>query len=271
MTPPISICIATDNKAQTLGAALESARRCPWCAELLVLDSGSTDGSHAIAQALADRVEDHIWTSYSQSKKRMVDMAQHRWVFILDADEEITEELAAEIAQLTEADFQRHPIFSMPRRNYVLGRHVKAWDPDRQDRLIDRCRVVWPDKAVHDERLPTEGSVRALKGVLLHNAHVNEFSDYFDGERYARRTLAIAQEMYRKGRRATWLTLLTRPILDFMKYYLLKGGIWQGSFGILIAYKAAVSTQLKYACLWNLQQSNAVDPARKSDDGATAV
>lgn len=224
-----------------------------------MLDSGSTDGSRAIAEELADRVEDHQWTNYSASKKHMAERATHPWVFILDADEQITEELAAEIAALTEAEFQKHPIFSMPRRNFLMGRHVKAWDPDRQDRLIDRDRVTWPDKAVHDERRPTEGTVRQLRGHLLHNAGVDEFTDYFEGERYASRTDAIAKQMYRKGRRATWLTLMCRPPLDFLKYYLLKGGIFQGSFGILIAQKAAFSTQLKYARLWHLQQQKDVD------------
>ena len=257
MAPSISICIAACNEAGKIEHALRSARACAWCSELLVFDSGSTDQTVEVARAIADRVEHHVWTTYSDSKRRMCEAAAFDWVFILDADEQITPELAAEIAELDDAHFQRHPVMTMPRRNFVMGRHVRAWDPDRQTRLIDRTRVHWPERAVHDARMPTEGSPRRLTGALLHNAVVDEFADYFDGPRYAARTEALAQELFDRGVRVGLVGLLFRPMFAFLKYYLLKGGIFQGSFGLLIAQKASCSTQLKYARLWYLQQQAA--------------
>jgi (heptosyl)LPS beta-1,4-glucosyltransferase len=184
-------------------------------------------------------------------------------VFILDADEQITPELAEQIGRLDEAALGQHPIVTMPRRNYLLGRYVRAWSPDRQTRLIDRRRVHWPDRAVHDSRVPTEGRPLHLSAPLLHNAQTDDWSDYFDGPRYARRTEAIAREMHRRGRRVGFLGMLLRPWAAFVKFFLLKRGFLDGTHGLLIAQKAAVSTQLKYARLWHLQQQGdtAEDPA----------
>lgn len=261
MAPPISICIATDNKISTIGSALASARACTWCAELLVFDSHSTDGSYEQAQQMADRVERHEWTTYADSKRRMTEAATHDWVFVLDADEQISDALRDEIAGLDNAAFKQSPLMTMPRRNYLMGRHVLAWDPDRQDRLFDRRRVTWPDRAVHDYRLPTEGKIRRLRGPLLHNAQVDDFTDYFEGERYQRRTEALARQMLAEGRRVGMLGLWLRPTLAFYKHLLLKGGFLQGAFGVMIAHKAAFSTQLKYARLWHLQQQPRARPA----------
>jgi len=255
MAPPITIAVATDDKISTIADALNSARACPWCDELLVFDSGSTDGSADVAKELADRVEFHEWTTYADSKRRMCEAARNDWVFILDADEQITPELAAEIDALPDNAFPDHPVMTMPRKNYLLGRHVKAWDPDRQNRLFDRTRVAWPDRSIHDERKPTEGSERALSSAILHNSTVNDWHGYFDGPRYADRIDKMAREMYDAGKRVGFVGLWLRPPLALFKYFILKGGFTQGAFGLVIAQKAAVFTQLKYARLWHLQQT----------------
>ncbi|MBI1372655.1 MAG: glycosyltransferase [Phycisphaera sp.] len=259
MPPPITICIAARDEETKIRPALQSAKACSWCDELLVFDSGSTDRTVEIARAFTDRVEFHEWVSYSASKKNMTMAAKNDWVFILDADEQITPELAAEIAALPDDAFEAHPVFIMPRKNYVLGRHVRAWGPDHQNRLIDRTRVHWPERAVHDERLPTEGTVGRLRGALLHNAHVDEWSDYFEGERYAARTEVLAAEMYRQGKRTGPINLLLRPWITFIKFYFVKLGFLDGAFGVMIAQKAAFSVQLKYARLWHMQQRGGPD------------
>lgn len=255
MAPPISVCVLAYNEQEKIAHALRSARQCAWVDQIIVFDSGSTDDTCAIARELADRVEHRDWVDFTTNRRAIVDAAANDWVFILDADEEISPELAAEIGRLDEAVFERHPVLTMPRRNYLLGRHVRAWDPDRLDRLFDRRRVGWPQRSVHDTREPTEGAGRpgALHGPILHNRHADDFGDYFDGVRYAARTDALAREMHAAGRRVGWLGLCLRPLATFAKFYLLKGGWTQGSFGLLVAQKAAFSTQLKYARLWHLQ------------------
>jgi glycosyltransferase involved in cell wall biosynthesis len=263
--PPISVCILACNEAGKIEHALKSARACPWVSEIVVFDSGSTDGTPDIARRHADRVEHQPWIDFSTNRQKIVAAAVHDWVFILDADEEISPDLSAEIEALSADTFARHPILTMPRRNYLLGRHVRAWDPDRIDRLFDRRRVTWPQRSVHDYRIPTEGTPFALRQPILHNRHADHWGDYFEGERYARRTDALAHEMYAHGKRVGPLGLWLRPIAAFWKFYLLKRGFLDGSLGLLVAQKAAFSTQLKYARLWHLQQREAVK--RRSDEG----
>lgn len=258
MPPPITVCILAHNEARHIAAALRSARACSWCSQILVFDSGSTDDTVAIATDLADRVEYQPWVDFTTNRRKIVDTADHDWVFILDADEIISDQLRYEIAALPDEAFEQHSIFTMPRKNYLLGRHVRAWDPDRIDRLFNRRRVTWPHAAIHDRRTPISGggTIAALKQPILHKPHDDDWPDYFDGPRYAARTEALAQEMYDKGRRVSFLGMLLRPPMTIFKYFILKRGFLQGTFGLLVAQKAAVSVQLKYARLWHLQQQH---------------
>lgn len=254
MPPKVSVCILAVNEAEKIGHALRSARACPWVDEVLVFDSGSTDSTVAVAQEMADRVEFHPWVDFSTNRRLVVEAAKNDWVFVLDADEEISDELFDEVASLPDSAFEAHPIMTMPRRNYLLGRHVRAWDPDLVDRLFDRRRVTWPARSVHDFRRPTQGTARALGGPILHNRHADQWGDYFDGERYAVRADALAREMYDAGKRVGLLGLWLRPWAAFIKFFVFKRGFLDGAFGLLVAQKAAFSVQLKYARLWHLRR-----------------
>ncbi|MDX1565065.1 MAG: hypothetical protein R3236_06640 [Phycisphaeraceae bacterium] len=150
----------------------------------------------------------------------------------------------------------------MPRRNHVMGRHVRAWSPDRQSRLFDRRRVSWPQRVLHDTRHPTEGGIHDLQSPLLHNANHSDWSEYFNGPRYDARVNALAQEMYASGKRVGLAGLWMRPLFAFVKHYLFKGGFFDGTFGLLIAQKSAASTQLKYARLYHLQMQAAREGKR---------
>lgn len=268
MRPGISICVLARDEGGKIASALASARACGWCDELLVVDTGSTDDTAAIAEQTADRVEHHAWVDFGTNRKRMVEAASHDWVFVLDADEQITPALSAEIEGLPDAAFELHPIMEMPRRNYLLGRFVRAWQPDQVSRLMDRRRVDWPARSVHDVRELREGSVGRLAGAITHNAGFDEWTDYFDGDRYGRRTEALGREMYEQGRRVGFWGMLFRPWAAFVKFYWLKGGFLDGTFGLMIAQKAALSVQLRYARLWHLQQRGGDGPGGHESSGS---
>jgi len=261
MPPRISICVLAMNEADKIACALESARGRAWCDEILIFDSGSTDDTVEIAQRFTDRIERHPWVNFSENRRQLVAAARNPWVFILDADEEITDELAHEIETLPDEQFTRHAMFVMPRRNYLLGRYVRAWGPDRVARLIDRTRVRWPERLVHDRPEPVKGTVVKLRHPLLHKRMAYDWGDYFDGRRYQQRTEALAREMYQRGRRVGYVGLLLRPIGAFFKFYVLKGGFLDGAFGLLVAQKTAVSVQLKYARLWEMQGRHEIEPS----------
>lgn len=268
MPPPITVCMLAMNEAEKVRCALESARRCGWCDEIIVFDSGSTDETVAIARELADRVEHHPWENFAANRQAVIAAARNDWVFILDADEEISDALAGEIGTLRDEAFERLAVFTMPRRNYLLGRHVRAWGPDRVARLLNRTRVRWPERLVHDRPEPTQGAVGRLRGALLHKRMVHDWNDYFDGPRYAQRTDALAREMYERGKRIGYCGLMLRPLGAFLKFYVLKRGFLDGAFGLLVAQKAAVSVQLKYARLWEMQHRESRPSTAPHRDGS---
>jgi (heptosyl)LPS beta-1,4-glucosyltransferase len=250
--PRISVVICCADVADTLEAACRSVA---WADELVVVDSGSTDATGEIAQRLATRYVVEPWRGYTAQKRFGVGLCRNDWTFVLDGDEECSPELGEEIRQLTEEEMECRDLFLMRRRNYVMGGYVRAFSPDWQNRLIHRGRCRWADADVHDRRVPSHPSrVARLRGWMEHRRHSQAgFADYFDGRLADKRLNLAAEEMFRKGRRCTWLDLLLRPPLTFAKFYLLKKGFLDGQFGLLIAQRAAGAVQLRYAALWARQ------------------
>ena len=266
----MSVVICCAEAEATLPAALAS---CTWADEVLVVDSGSSDATAQIAQREGGGATRYLlepWRGYRGQKKFAAEQAAHDWVLVLDGDEEVSPELAGQIRGLSEAQLAGLDVVYVQRRNWVMGRPVRAWSPDWQSRLIHRRRVTWPDEALHEDRRPGDASrTLRLSGHLEHKrVGPAAWSDYFSGRRMDERLMMVARQMHRRGKRARWWDLLLRPWGAFIKFYLLKGAWRDGTFGLLIAQKAAVSSQLKYAALWAVQQEAVVD--RESGEGTVA-
>lgn len=249
----VTVLICCANAGQTLEAACRSAA---WADELVVVDSGSTDQTATIAKRYADKYVVEPWRGYREQKLWALGQCAHEWVFILDGDEEIAAGLAKEIGGLSQAAMEKVDVWHVRRRNYVMGRAVRAWWPDWQTRLIHRQRAVWPEQTLHDTCLPSErGRDRRLGGHLEHKrVGDHRFADYFSGQRMDERLILLAKQMHGRGKRARLVDVLFRPAMAFLKFYVVKRGFLDGAFGLLIAQKAAVSVQLKYAALWAVER-----------------
>jgi len=250
--PKISVVICCANVADTLGPACESVA---WADELVIVDSGSGDATAEVAKRYANRYVVEPWRGYTEQKKFGTSLCTHEWVLVLDGDEECSPQLAREIQSLTDEQLDQFDVLSMPRRNWVMGRPVRAWYPDWQSRLIHRDRVIWSDEVLHDARLPSDPSRGGkLRGWLEHKRHSRAgFTDYFNGRQEDERLLMVARQMYARGKRCTLIDLVFRPHLTFLKFFVFKRGFLDGQFGLLIAQKAALAVQFKYAALWAIQ------------------
>jgi len=234
-----------------MAAALDSLA---WCQNIVVVDSGSTDGTVELARGHASRpqVIHQDWLGYSQQRKFAVDQCANEWVLMLDGDEECDARLIGEIQALTEGRTTGVAIFKMKRRNYMAGRHVRCWGPDWQTRLICRGRTEWDDTSIPEVRRPKAGfSETAIGGALLHN-RVSPFEqkDLCDGPQMEHYATVLAESMAKRGKHATIHQLFWRPILTFLKYYILKLGFLDGRLGLVIAYKTTIGVMLKYTVLY---------------------
>ncbi|HSS20994.1 MAG TPA: glycosyltransferase family 2 protein [Pyrinomonadaceae bacterium] len=250
----ISATIITFNEEANIKAACDSVA---WANEIVVVDSGSTDQTRTIAESCGARVLSRDWPGFAAQKQFAVEQTSHEWIFSLDADERVSEELKTAIAQLrnqpeeTLADGYR-----IPRRSYYQGRWIKGggWYPDWQLRLFRKSRGRWEPRHIHESvKVDADARVEKLTGDILHYS-VRDAAHHHRmiGERYA--PLA-AQQMFEAGRRTSTLKIATAAPAAFIGSYILKGGFRDGLAGLTIASFAAHHAFLKHVMLWEKQKA----------------
>lgn len=223
---PLSAVIITRDAALQLPECLAALG---FCAEILVVDSGSGDATVDIARQAGARVIETHWRGFGPQKRFAVEQAAHDWVLCLDADERVSPELVASIVAVS-----GKPTFSayrFPRRNRFMGRYLRHGEgyPDWSLRLFDRRHARWSDDAVH-ERVSADGPVGTLAGDLLHDS-AESLERYLDKQnRYS--TLA-AEAALAAGRRGSVVRLLLSPLARFFKFYFLRLGFLDGVPGLV--------------------------------------
>jgi len=247
---PISACIITLNEADRIEACLDSVA---FCAEILVVDSGSSDATRDLATAKGARVVVREFAGYRAQKDFAVQSARHNWVLCLDADERVTPELRASIAVAQARDFADAAGYRCARATEYFGaflRHGNAY-PDRVLRLFDRRRGGWRgDREIH-EHASVDGFVRTLAGDLEHRAY-RSLSDQLNRlQRYAR---LMAEHMHARGRRAHLWNMLLNPFWRFVRGYILRLGFLDGWRGLVYAWVEANYVRQKFVMLWLRQR-----------------
>ena len=248
--PKASVTIITLNEADHIAAAIDSAA---WSDDIIVVDSGSTDGTADIARARGARVITRDWPGYVEQKNHAASLARHDWVFSLDADERVPAPLAAEILTLLESEPPQRG-YRVPRVTFHLGRWVRTTDfyPDYQTRLYDRRAARWRGKYVH-ESVAVAGGVGQLTNELEHYSY-RDLQDHL--ERINHYTTLAARQMHERGRRASPVDLLVHPPAAFLRNYLLRRGFLDGTVGLTISLVNAYAVFLKFAKLRELQANH---------------
>ena len=243
-----SVVLITRNAAAQLPDCLASVA---FADEVVVVDSGSSDGTAEVAARYGARVVQKEWLGFGRQKQFAVEQAAHDWVLCLDADERVSPELAASLVRALAAPAT--PIYRMARRNRFLGhwlRHGEGY-PDWSLRLFDRRQARWSDDAVHEKVLHS-ASPGTLTGDLLHES-AEDLGRYLDKQnRYS--TLA-AEELHRQGRRAGVAELALSPLVRFVKFYFFRLGCLDGLPGLAHISIGCMNSFLKYAKLIELQKA----------------
>ena len=243
---PISVALITKNEATRLPACLASVAGL--ADEVVVLDSGSSDHTAALAESLGARVMVTDWPGFGVQKNRAVAACRHDWVLCLDADERVSPELAAAIRTLfTGATVGSPPLgaYRFPRCNRFLGRYLRHGEgyPDLSLRLFDRRRARWSEDPVH-ETVRADGPVGRLNGDLIHDSA--DTLDHYLAKQNRYTSLAAAG---RRGESVSGLAwrMVSSPLLRFVKFYFLRRGFLDGVPGLIHILIGCSNSFTKYA------------------------
>ena len=243
---PLSVTIITLNAALQLKDCLES---CRFADEVIVVDSGSTDGTQALAERFGARVIHQDWLGFGRQKQFAVDAAQNDWVLCLDADERVSPALGAAIVGALAAPAAT--AFRFARCNRFLGRYLRHGEgyPDWSLRLFDRRHANWSNDPVH-EKVVAKGNIETLPGDLLHDSAESLSSYLAKQNRY---TTLAAESAFAAGKRADLARIALSPLVRFVKFFLLRQGFRDGLPGFVHIVIGCFNSFCKYAKMREMQ------------------
>ncbi len=252
----LSVAVPAKDEERYISGCLESIRGLADDV-LVVLDPESRDRTAAICREKGARIEAIPFISFAHLRNRALELCRHRWVFFLDADERATEELRREIAQVTASepnasDPQAVVGYWIPRHNYFFGRPVRyaGWYPDYQLRLLWRERARYPEEQKVHEVVRLQGQAAYLSGHLLHYNVDTPAEFRAKQRRYARLEAASLLE---RGVRAYPRHLLTRPLREFWRRYIVLSGWRDGLLGLYLCAAMGYYTFYTYRLLLQMQ------------------
>jgi tRNA A-37 threonylcarbamoyl transferase component Bud32 len=242
--PSVSCTVICQNEAEKISACLASVA---WCDEIVVVDSGSTDGTIEIAHRYTDRVLSHAWPGHSGQKQFALDAARSEWVLNLDADERITPDLAVEVQRRLATAAPSVNGFAIPRLVCYLGRWWQhgALYPRQVTRLVRRSATRWGGTDPH-ERAEVSGAVERLGSPLLHYTY-NDIADHL---RSVNRLTDMAVARPVPPAPVGFARLVLAPGWRFARSYLVQWGFLDGFPGLFVAVTAAFYVFLRWAKEW---------------------
>lgn len=245
--PRLSVVLMVKNEADNLLRALHSVK---FAEEIIVADTGSTDDTIRIAEGFGAKVIQCTWRGFGPTKAEALGHATGEWVLSLDADEEVTAELAEDIRRVVRDPGHDFVAYRLSRQSNFLGRWLRhsGWFPDYVTRLYRRGGARMSNHAVHESIIP-EGRVGTLSGLLLH--YTDPTIDHYM-EKMKTYTRLSAEELSAAGQQCRWWDLLLRPPFMFVKTYVVKCGFLDGWQGLVLAYFSAIHVFTKYARLKSL-------------------
>jgi glycosyltransferase involved in cell wall biosynthesis len=240
----LSVVIIACNEERNMDRCLKSVF---WADEIVVADSGSTDGTVSICERHGCRVFKTPWLGFSRTREFAAAKASHDWILSVDADEEVSDELRDEIRSL----LKTAPPFNgyrMPVRSFFLGRRIRhsGWDKESHVRLFRRKFGGYTDRPVH-EGVRVEGGEGVLKGILWHypypslQVYIRKMNQYSE---------LGAESLRMRGKTSSPSNALLHGLSKFVKMYVVQRGFLDGREGFTLAFVSAVSVTFKYLKTW---------------------
>jgi glycosyltransferase involved in cell wall biosynthesis len=248
--PPLSAVLIVRNAERLLAPVLAALR---WCDEIVVVDSGSSDRSIAIASAAGARVMHHDFEGYGAQRVWAAAQATHDWILVVDGDEIVTPELQREIETRLAQDGETYAGYEIPISLIFLGRLMRHGGEYKMPhlRLYDRRRGNYNRNRVH-ERVELQGRIGRLEHHMLHDSY-GSIEAYFD--KFNEYTTAGARDLFARGKPASVATVVLRFPLTFLRQYFFRGHVLNGYPGFVWSLFSAMSPVVKYAKLREMHQA----------------
>ncbi len=240
---PISVFIIAKNEADRIPLTIHSVKG--WVDEVIVIDSGSDDDTKKVSKSLGAKVVSHKWEGYGPQKIYGEGLCKNDWVLNLDADEEVTPELAEEIRRAvgSGATLSAYRLPILPLHAFQESGH--PWTSTQCPvRLYRKSMAGFKDSTVHDSVVVREGGTGRLHGMVNHRSfrslahHVDKVNSY---------SSAQAEDLYAKGRNPSAIVLVVLPALAFLKQYILRREFVNGIDGVMISHMYAFQRFIRIA------------------------
>jgi glycosyltransferase involved in cell wall biosynthesis len=240
--PKITAYILAYNQAEKIEAAVSTVL---WADEVLVIDSFSTDGTRALAEALGARVVDVPFHGFGDLRNRALEHCTHDWIFSLDSDERCTTEVRDEILALI-AGQPAHDVYLVPRRSYMMGRWISGsgWYPNfRQPQLFRKGAMRYTLEPVHEGYENLSGKPLGVLNNAVWQFPFRNLEELIDKmNRYS--SLGVPKLA---GKRVSMASALGHGLWSFLKHYVFKRGFLDGWAGFVIAFGNFEGTFYRYA------------------------
>lgn len=235
---------------------------------MILVDSGSTDKTVEIAKTFLNvKIITAPWIGFSENKRIAVENASNDWIFWIDADEEVPQELAEEWKQksFTLDNENKVAAIDVARKTFFLDQWVKhsGWYPNRVIRFFHKKRADFNDNTLHEGiNVKHNFFVDHFKTDLLHYSYTSLYQ-YFD--KMNKYGFPGAQEIERKNKLFFFPQLIFQPIWTFIRFYFLKKGFLDGHIGLVVCMGAAFSNFIKYTNYFFLKKNGYVNLEDKED------
>lgn len=252
MARKISAVINTFNEAKNIKRAIGSLS---FADEVIVCDMYSDDETAKIAKSLGAKVFFHKRTGFVEPARNFaISKASHEWILILDADEEISADLARRLKAFAQKPIESSSV-EIPRKNIIFGKWMKAsmWWPDYHIRFFKKGEVIWKD-AIHSKPEIKGQTLTLPLDETLAIVHYNYESVSQFLLRMDRYTTIQAEELIKTGYKFDWKDLIYRPLGEFLSRYFASKGFLDGLHGLSLSFLQAFSFLILYLKIWEAEK-----------------
>lgn len=244
----LSAVIITLNEEKNIARCLDSLKGI--VEEIIVVDSLSTDKTKEICESYGVTFIEHAFNGYQDQKNYAMAQASFDYVLNLDADEVLSPELQKSILE-AKRDFKFNG-YRFNRLTNYNGHWVRycGWYPDCKMRLVKKSLAQWTGGQIH-EYLKVEGPEKVLSGDLLHYSYESIAAHIAQANKFS---TMEAIEHVKRGKKVSLYRLVTRPVFQFFKDYIIKKGYKDGLTGFIICTINGMYVLLKYAKMMDIKK-----------------